>query len=89
MLRDSIGRFARSGFGRKAGAAIIIVGCAAIAVHLFTATYKFSYDNGIYGIVAKNTLRAMSEDSEKARAYDTIPDNYYSAPAAYSYPDMD
>jgi hypothetical protein len=65
-----------SGFKRKASSLIIISGLIAILVHLFTASYMVSFDNGIYGIVAKDTYGAISNAQVKAQAYDTIPDNY-------------
>jgi hypothetical protein len=44
--------------------------------YLFNLNYQFVNSNGLHGIMARKTMQAINENSEKARAYDTIPTNY-------------
>lgn len=46
------------------------------SVHMFNSTYALVNKDGVHGIVAKQTLQVINDNSEKAKAYDSIPPNY-------------
>ena len=74
MLRDHVGRFAKSGFLRKTIKYGVVLGVLWFTTHLFLNQYMFVFDRGVYGVVSKATYNAQIDDHAKAQGFDTLPD---------------
>lgn len=76
MLRDNLGRFAKSKRLWKFVGFLVVVGFVWFWVHMFFSLYTLQNKNGVHGIVAKATYNALIEDHAKAESYDSIPSKY-------------
>lgn len=74
MLRDTMGRFAKSSRTWKFIGFLVVIGFIWFWVHMFFSLYTIQNKNGVHGIISKTTYNAQIEDHAKASALDTMPD---------------
>jgi hypothetical protein len=76
QIRDTAGKFAKSGFVRKTIKWAVLGLLVWFAVHSFFSTYKIVNKDGIHGVVAKATYNALIEDHAKAYMWDVTPTSF-------------
>ncbi len=76
MIRDNLGRFAKSARTWKFLGFVVVVGFIWFWVHMFFSLYTFQNKNGVHGIISKATYNAQIDDHAKAHLWDVTPTSF-------------